>query len=152
MRANLNCRSASLIMVFSLPACSLGQTQSVPSVPSHELKIEALARQYNQFRDKDWKNKRDFCLGLMDDGVIGDVTRTADVRHIFARDLHYHEATDKLPEGGVVRFGWRMKGDPNIQNRSNDTQARQAPTGWRFEFESSANGYLSRYCLTNCGK
>jgi hypothetical protein len=129
-----------LILYFAYQNCAFSQSQ--PSEAQHAAKIESLAKEYNSFGRKDWKKRRDFCIQLIDEGGISDVTKVKDVRRIFATDLHYHEATDKLPAGGFVAFERPINQKSNVQNR----------LGWHFSFESSANGYLWNYWLTDFNK
>jgi hypothetical protein len=129
-------------LIFALALAHPVASQTKVSRSEDSAKIDALSKEYNSFDRKDWKKRRDFCVRLIDDRIISDDTKTDDVRRIFAPDLHYHRATKEHPAGGFVSFERPEKLDPTVQNR----------IGWHFSFQSSDNGYLWNYFLTDFNK
>src|SRR5262249_13722511 len=100
MRAELICLVALAIISSTSQNCGFCQSQAHEA--KHDAKVEALAKEYNSFGRQEWKKRRDFCVRLIDEGVISDGAKAEDIRRIFRRDIFEHGRTDQHPAGGFV--------------------------------------------------
>jgi hypothetical protein len=66
--------------------------------------IQELVDEYRKLEAKAWKERRDFCIRLMDEAVISRGAKVSDIVNIFGSDAQVHEGNEELVPGGVVRF------------------------------------------------
>jgi hypothetical protein len=125
-----------------LVLAQLAASQAVVSPESVKQKIETLAKEYQCIPSKDWKARRDFCIRLIDDGLICRGCKVSEVVAIFGDDVRLNEATDYIESGGVVKFEKPV--DPSGY--------KQERFGWTLAFSSPSNGVIRDYYLTNSGK